>query len=449
MQLRLAEPIDRQAPRRSRSRTRLGPAPGCPRPRAALSSSLRPARPQVLIGGPMVSLGYVDQRRAADRREEHAARALDGISYFCTGDIGRDHRRRRDLRIDRKKDLVKLQQGESLRLSKAARVEELSSASSPPPRWRRGRVEDVVLSRSSPAAAPRCGGELEESLDKAALSLARAREGRVRLRRQGGDVRAAGLAGFVTPTKVVLISELWTPDNDLLTAAMKLKRKPIVDKHLRRSPSDAVRASAPSATPARGATEAARGSGAACGGGAELLLRCLDVTLAKEPGGSARRVLASTTTRARVRRHLLGRRSDRTCDRHVATSSGGSSASSSSLTALAQAPLATERTLRAPRVARRCRRVARNEMVIVYNLQYYLMFEGSSARASSSPSGSRRRATLGAHHRGARPASSIALDADLDARTRTRRCTRLKDLFDSAAARPPARLLPVSPARSP
>ena len=43
--------------------------------------------------------------------------------------------------------------------------------------------------------------------------------------------KAAGRAGFETPTKVVLISELWTPDNDLLTAAMKLKRKPIVDKH--------------------------------------------------------------------------------------------------------------------------------------------------------------------------------------------------------------------------
>ena len=28
-----------------------------------------------------------------------------------------------------------------------------------------------------------------------------------------------------------LVAETWTPDNDLLTAAMKLKRIPIVPKH--------------------------------------------------------------------------------------------------------------------------------------------------------------------------------------------------------------------------
>ncbi len=41
------------------------------------------------------------------------------------------------------------------------------------------------------------------------------------------------LSGFEVPEKVSLVapSRTWTPDNDLLTAAMKLKRKPIIEAH--------------------------------------------------------------------------------------------------------------------------------------------------------------------------------------------------------------------------
>merc|ERR1711935_861852 len=39
------------------------------------------------------------------------------------------------------------------------------------------------------------------------------------------------LVGFEIPKKIGLVAETWTPDNDLLTAAMKLKRIPIVAKH--------------------------------------------------------------------------------------------------------------------------------------------------------------------------------------------------------------------------
>merc|ERR1719230_257059 len=75
---------------------------------------------------------------------------IDGIRYFCTGDIGQFTPAGNLQIIDRKKDLVKLQQGEYVALSK---------------------VEN--------------------------------------------------------PTRVALITELWTPDNDMLTAVNKLKRKPI------------------------------------------------------------------------------------------------------------------------------------------------------------------------------------------------------------------------------
>merc|ERR1712146_526354 len=40
------------------------------------------------------------------------------------------------------------------------------------------------------------------------------------------------LVAFEIPTRYALISELWTPENDMLTAAMKLKRPLIATKHM-------------------------------------------------------------------------------------------------------------------------------------------------------------------------------------------------------------------------
>jgi len=39
------------------------------------------------------------------------------------------------------------------------------------------------------------------------------------------------LLEFEIPKKFALVTELWTPENDMLTAAMKLKRPLIADKH--------------------------------------------------------------------------------------------------------------------------------------------------------------------------------------------------------------------------
>merc|ERR1712085_192865 len=42
---------------------------------------------------------------------------------------------------------------------------------------------------------------------------------------------AAKLSKFEIPAKVILVEELWTPENDMLTAVQKLKRREIVAKH--------------------------------------------------------------------------------------------------------------------------------------------------------------------------------------------------------------------------
>ena len=41
----------------------------------------------------------------------------------------------------------------------------------------------------------------------------------------------ASLVGFETPKKIGLVADPWSVENDLLTAAMKLKRVPIVARH--------------------------------------------------------------------------------------------------------------------------------------------------------------------------------------------------------------------------
>ncbi len=47
------------------------------------------------------------------------------------------------------------------------------------------------------------------------------------------DVSKGKLSGFEIPEKITLVapSRTWTPENDMLTAAMKLKRKPICNAH--------------------------------------------------------------------------------------------------------------------------------------------------------------------------------------------------------------------------
>jgi long-subunit acyl-CoA synthetase (AMP-forming) len=39
------------------------------------------------------------------------------------------------------------------------------------------------------------------------------------------------LAAFEIPTKYGLVDETWTPENDMLTTAFKIKRKAVEEKH--------------------------------------------------------------------------------------------------------------------------------------------------------------------------------------------------------------------------
>lgn len=73
-------------------------------------------RGEILIGGPAVCMGYYVAAHAPDpevvKRNQEDFVIINGARFFCTGDIGQFTASGCVQIIDRKKDLVKLQQGE-------------------------------------------------------------------------------------------------------------------------------------------------------------------------------------------------------------------------------------------------------------------------------------------------------------------------------------------------
>jgi long-chain acyl-CoA synthetase len=134
--------------------------------------------------------------------------------------------------IDRKKDLVKLQQGEYVALSKVEGVIKLF-----------GMIDNAMVHVNSSknfctalicpnfrelerfCASKGLTSNLDEAIkhpDVIAEYLRGIRE-----------ISKGKLTNFEIPERVALIpaAQAWTPENDLLTAAMKLKRKPIINAH--------------------------------------------------------------------------------------------------------------------------------------------------------------------------------------------------------------------------
>lgn len=79
-------------------------------------------RGEILVGGGNVAMGYFKN----DAKTAEDFLTLNGIRYFCTGDIGEIDDCGRLKIIDRKKDLVKLQAGEYISLGKVETLLKLS-----------------------------------------------------------------------------------------------------------------------------------------------------------------------------------------------------------------------------------------------------------------------------------------------------------------------------------
>jgi len=192
-------------------------------------------RGEILIGGPGVAIGYLVDEKNPDpevvAKNENDFVTIDGIRYFCTGDIGQFNERGSIQIIDRKKDLVKLQHGEYVALSKVENAIKASKYVALPMVYGRSTMTYVIVlvcpvepALKSLASSLGESGTIEELCQNAKVIAAV-------LADLKAVCKAAKLNKFETPEKLVLCSELWTPDNDMLTAVQKLKRKPIADKH--------------------------------------------------------------------------------------------------------------------------------------------------------------------------------------------------------------------------
>jgi len=179
---------------------------------------------EVWIRGHSVTAGYYGSP------EETAAAITDG--WFKTGDIGEWDRNGHLRIIDRKKNLVKTLNGEYIALEKleslyrsAAVVANLcvyASTSETHPIVLVQPAEPALVNLAKSLGIEGHGlGDLvyEESIQREVL---------LQMQAIG---RRSGLTGIEIVVGVVLADEEWTPQNNLVTATLKLNRKALFDKY--------------------------------------------------------------------------------------------------------------------------------------------------------------------------------------------------------------------------
>ncbi|TKY74274.1 Long chain acyl-CoA synthetase 9 [Spatholobus suberectus] len=180
-------------------------------------------RGEIVIGGPNVTLGYFKNE---EKTKESYKVDERGMRWFYTGDVGKFHKDGCLEIIDRKKDIVKLQHGEYVSLGKVEAalfaspfVDNIMLHADP---FRSYCVALVAVSHpvleqwaSKQGIAYSDLSELcmkEETVKKVHASLVK-------------EAKKARLEKFEIPAKIKLLSEPWTPESGLVTAALKLKRE--------------------------------------------------------------------------------------------------------------------------------------------------------------------------------------------------------------------------------
>eukprot|EP00668_Euglena_longa_P021990 GGOE01027368.1.p1 GENE.GGOE01027368.1~~GGOE01027368.1.p1 ORF type:complete len:692 (+),score=247.71 GGOE01027368.1:1-2076(+) len=166
-------------------------------------------RGEILLGGGNIGQGYY---KMPDKTAEDFRVDTEGRCWFHTGDIGEFHPDGVLQIIDRKKDLVKNQSGEYVSYGK---IEPILKGCQ--------LIDNVMVHQdpfqSSCVAIVTCETKKELPSPKAVLESFQA------------IGKAKKLARFEIPTKVFVCLEAWTPENDMTTAAMKLKRNNIAKKY--------------------------------------------------------------------------------------------------------------------------------------------------------------------------------------------------------------------------
>lgn len=195
-------------------------------------------RGEVLLGGPATCAGYFVYRDDPEMRKKNDEDfvEINGIRYFCTGDIGEIDDRGRIKIVDRKKDLFKGATGEYVALSKVEAALKLSSFVEMPCVYGKTGEPNVIalVCPQKPAIETLAkslgldGKPYGPDLCKLPEIIAAVSDA---LKAQ---CKKAGLHAFETPKAFRLCvapdgSPAWTPDNGFLTSTMKLKR-PLITK---------------------------------------------------------------------------------------------------------------------------------------------------------------------------------------------------------------------------
>ncbi|GAB1609001.1 long-chain-fatty-acid--CoA ligase 4-like, partial [Argonauta hians] len=184
-------------------------------------------RGEILVGGGNIAQGYYKYEEKT--REDFTT--IDGVNYFCTGDIG-EFKTDGSLKvIDRKKDLVKLQAGEYVSLSKVETVLKMSSL-----------VDQICVYANSlhsfivclivPNQKNLCKFASEMGLN--GMNFKDLCKEPTLLKEVQKIIYDFGLKSSLErseiPTKICLCPDSWMPDSGLVTDAFKLKRKNLEEK---------------------------------------------------------------------------------------------------------------------------------------------------------------------------------------------------------------------------
>lgn len=179
-------------------------------------------RGEIVIGGPNVTLGYFKNDSKTNEVYKVDER---GMRWFYSGDIGQFHADGCLEIVDRKKDIVKLQHGEYVSLGKVESILIVSPY-----------VDNIMLHADSFRSY--CVALVvasESALQKWALEQGISFSDFDDLCKKNAVVKEvysslvqaakkARLEKFEIPAKIKLLSQPWTPESGLVTAALKLKR---------------------------------------------------------------------------------------------------------------------------------------------------------------------------------------------------------------------------------
>jgi long-chain acyl-CoA synthetase len=193
-------------------------------PDAGYYSTNNPPQGEIWIRGDSVADGYLDLEKETEEN------FYDG--WFKTGDIGEFDRDGNLKIIDRKKNLVKTQNGEYIALEKLESVYRATQV-----------VANICVYADQSKNKPIAIIVPAEPALKALASENGCKSGELEEMCQDKKVNAAvlkalqaagkkgGLAGIEIIEGVVIAPDEWTPQNQLVTSAQKLNRRAILDKY--------------------------------------------------------------------------------------------------------------------------------------------------------------------------------------------------------------------------